>query len=450
MLAHTSSLLHSAGTASPATAGNSLSALFNAPAQRSAPATDFARTLDQRLFDRSSTPEPSSAAASSTAASRSTSSPEAGKPARNSTGQASTSAATKQAERSNNTASSEGPQQTDSSATPAEDSSATPAEDSSASSEEVPAEQSSTEDSSAPPGHDTGNDTPDNDQAASLAGLPAALAAAASAAGKTSPATADEDSVDTDLPLDGEAPATGKGKTSDRNSAKGAMLAAQNSGGNATSTASGSGLTPAASTQTAFGLAAAAGNTATSAALAGDKLLDPAAQAKPEASSQGSPFGLPTALRHAPSPQAQPQLPIASPPGKAAWTEEVGNQVRWMLGRAESRAELVLTPASLGKLEVSISLSGDQATAQFVASTQAARDALEQAMPKLREILEQAGLALGQTDVSTSEDRSAQDQQQGAGRGPANAGELMDDGADEAAPIHASGPIHDGLINTFA
>ncbi|MDY0073475.1 MAG: flagellar hook-length control protein FliK [Thauera sp.] len=442
MLAHTSSLLHSAGTASPATAGNSLSALFNAPAQRAAPATDFARTLDQRLFDRSSTPEPSSAAASSTAASRSMNSPEASKPARNSTGQASTSAATKQAERSNNTASSEDPQQTDSSAAPAGDNSA--------SSEEVPAEQSSTENPGARPGHDTGNETPDNDQAASLAGLPAALAAAASAAGKTSPATADEDSVDTDLPLDGEAPATGKGKTSDRNSAKGTMLAAQNSGGNATSTASGSGLTPAASTQAAFGLAAAAGNTAASAALAGDKLLDPAAQAKPEASSQGSPFGLPTALRHAPSPQAQPQLPIASPPGKAAWTEEVGNQVRWMLGRAESRAELVLTPASLGKLEVSISLSGDQATAQFVASTQAARDALEQAMPKLREILEQAGLALGQADVSTSEDRSAQDQQQGAGRGPVNAGESMDDGADEAAPIHASSPIHDGLINTFA
>jgi flagellar hook-length control protein FliK len=108
-------------------------------------------------------------------------------------------------------------------------------------------------------------------------------------------------------------------------------------------------------------------------------------------------------LRHAPATQpATPQLPVHTPAGQQGWAEDVGNQVRWMLGRAESKAELVLTPPNMGKLEVSINLAGDQTTAQFIASSQAARDALERAMPQLREALQQAGIMLGDANVSTS------------------------------------------------
>ena len=112
--------------------------------------------------------------------------------------------------------------------------------------------------------------------------------------------------------------------------------------------------------------------------------------------------GSPQLLRQAQGAQPTPQLPVQTPAGQQAWAEDVGNQVRWMLGRAESKAELVLTPPSLGKLEVSISLNGDHTTAQFIASSQAARDALERAMPHLREILQQAGIMLGDANVSTS------------------------------------------------
>ncbi len=100
-----------------------------------------------------------------------------------------------------------------------------------------------------------------------------------------------------------------------------------------------------------------------------------------------------------------PQLQVHTPAGQRAWAEDVGNRMIWMVGRGESRAELVLTPPSLGKLGVSIQVSGEQTTAHFVASTQAARDALEQAMPRLRELLQQAGINLGQADVSTSSER---------------------------------------------
>ncbi len=122
-------------------------------------------------------------------------------------------------------------------------------------------------------------------------------------------------------------------------------------------------------------------------------------------------------LRHAPATQpATPQLPVYTPAGQEAWAEDVGNQVRWMLGRAESKAELVLTPPNLGKLEVSINLNGDQTTAQFIASSQAARDALERAMPQLREVLQQAGIMLGDANVSTSQQGAGGEGQEGRGR----------------------------------
>jgi flagellar hook-length control protein FliK len=145
-----------------------------------------------------------------------------------------------------------------------------------------------------------------------------------------------------------------------------------------------------------------------------------------------------------------PQYAVPTPAGQRGWAEEVGNRVMWMLGQAQSKAELVLTPPSLGKVEVSITLNGDQTTAQFVASSQATRDALEQAMPRLRELLAQSGINLSHTDVGTSGGET-QDEAHAAGRrghhGGAN-GSIDDDETSASPPGRVQ--HHDGLVNTFA
>ncbi len=102
----------------------------------------------------------------------------------------------------------------------------------------------------------------------------------------------------------------------------------------------------------------------------------------------------------------------------------------------------------MGKLEVSITLNGDQTTAQFVASSQAARDALEQALPRLREILQQAGINLGQTNVSTSGERGAggEGSKQGgrSGRGTETSADTVE-GASRSTWLRQ----HDGMVDTF-
>ena len=93
---------------------------------------------------------------------------------------------------------------------------------------------------------------------------------------------------------------------------------------------------------------------------------------------------------------------IDTPVGARGWDAEVGQKVVWMVNRTESRAELTLTPPQMGKVDVTLTISGEQTHANFVAASPAAREALEQALPRLREILADAGITLGQASVNAT------------------------------------------------
>lgn len=92
-------------------------------------------------------------------------------------------------------------------------------------------------------------------------------------------------------------------------------------------------------------------------------------------------------------------LPVRTPVNAHGWDGEVGDKLVWMVGRQEQRAELVLNPPQLGRVEVSLTMNAGQASALFVSANPAVRDALEAAMPRLREILSDAGVTLGQAQV---------------------------------------------------
>lgn len=96
---------------------------------------------------------------------------------------------------------------------------------------------------------------------------------------------------------------------------------------------------------------------------------------------------------------ATSSLQVAQPVGTHGWSEEVGNRIVWMANRQEGRAELVLTPPQMGRIEVSLSITGDQASANFASTNPAVREALEAALPRLREVLADAGIQLGQAQV---------------------------------------------------
>lgn len=106
-----------------------------------------------------------------------------------------------------------------------------------------------------------------------------------------------------------------------------------------------------------------------------------------------------TKAASSPSPAAPTR--IDSPVGTTAWNDELGDKLVWMSNRNESRAELVLNPPHMGRIEVSITVNGDQANAVFVSANPAVRDALEGALPRLREVLADAGVRLDQAHVGS-------------------------------------------------
>lgn len=99
---------------------------------------------------------------------------------------------------------------------------------------------------------------------------------------------------------------------------------------------------------------------------------------------------------------------LRSPPGTPAWTDELGSRVSWMLERGEQVASLRLTPENLGPLEVRIAVREGETTVWFGASQAETRAALEQSLPRLREMLGASGLSLANAGVFSHTPRDPQ------------------------------------------
>ncbi len=104
---------------------------------------------------------------------------------------------------------------------------------------------------------------------------------------------------------------------------------------------------------------------------------------------------------------------IDSPAGSTNWSNQVGDRVRWMSNVKLSSAELKLHPAELGAMEIKIITEENQTKVSFITSNAAAKELIESAMPRLRELLNNSGLQLEQSDVSQkdlSDKQSGQEQ----------------------------------------
>jgi flagellar hook-length control protein FliK len=99
----------------------------------------------------------------------------------------------------------------------------------------------------------------------------------------------------------------------------------------------------------------------------------------------------------APAPTTQPN--IAVPVGSAGWPGAVAAQVQWLASSGINSATLHLSPEHLGPVQVFIDAQSSQINVSFSAAHPDTRAALEQALPKLREMFATGGLALGQATV---------------------------------------------------
>ena len=82
------------------------------------------------------------------------------------------------------------------------------------------------------------------------------------------------------------------------------------------------------------------------------------------------------------------------------WSQAFSEKMTYLVKQDIQGAEIRLNPAHLGPVEVRIAINQDQAHVTLAASQGATREALEAALPKLREMLSDAGLTLASATVS--------------------------------------------------
>lgn len=170
-----------------------------------------------------------------------------------------------------------------------------------------------------------------------------------------------------------------------------------------------------------------------------DLMSDPAMRAAPHALVEAR-----LAAADAAAPRLAPSV------GTAAWGQALGERLVWMAAGTQQTASLTLNPPHLGPLQIVVNVTNDQATASFFSAQPEVRHALEAAFPRLREMMNDAGIQLGQTTVSADTPRQNDTPDRQAERTA-----LPFPGTDPAAlglqtvhaPVRQSGR---GLVDTFA
>ena len=84
---------------------------------------------------------------------------------------------------------------------------------------------------------------------------------------------------------------------------------------------------------------------------------------------------------------------------KQELASNIQQQVGLMMARNMKSIDIRLDPPELGSMQIKLSLGTEQASVSFVVSNQQAKDALENSIPRLRELLEQQGMQLADSNV---------------------------------------------------
>jgi len=145
--------------------------------------------------------------------------------------------------------------------------------------------------------------------------------------------------------------------------------------------------------------------------------------------------------------------------GTQAWDNQVSQRIVYMVGK-EQAATLTLNPPDLGPVQIVLNVTNDQATVAFSSDQLDVRQALENALPRLREMMSESGIALGNATVDANVPDGRQQQQDSERRaqgGQRGAGGLTGDGQDAAPAVNEVAPrtrtvsLGDrGMVDLFA
>lgn len=151
------------------------------------------------------------------------------------------------------------------------------------------------------------------------------------------------------------------------------------------------------------------------------------------------------------TPAATTVVAVATPVLDPAWADAIQDRVLMLAGRNIQSAEIRLNPVELGPLQVRISIDDNSVSVAFSAAHAVTREALEMALPRLKEALSENGMSLAEASVS---DQGIANQ-----RGDGNRSRAADPGSSDAETAQEGNDLQSvtprkrapaGLVDTFA
>ena len=94
------------------------------------------------------------------------------------------------------------------------------------------------------------------------------------------------------------------------------------------------------------------------------------------------------------------QYPLSTKSSEVVSSSELATHLRVLKSSGGGEARLQLHPAELGRMTVSLIMEGDEARVSFVVENSQAKQAVEVSLPRLRDLMDEAGLSLTDADVS--------------------------------------------------
>lgn len=146
------------------------------------------------------------------------------------------------------------------------------------------------------------------------------------------------------------------------------------------------------------------------------------------------------------------QTQVTAPLNSPQFSDELGQRIRWLVGQNFNAAQIRLNPAELGPVDVRINVSGDQVSVAFNSQFGVVREAIEAALPKLREMLENQGLNLANADIGQGETSAEQSDNN---RQASTAGSELESNTEENALVAENGAnllidaTSSGLVDQF-
>lgn len=143
------------------------------------------------------------------------------------------------------------------------------------------------------------------------------------------------------------------------------------------------------------------------------------------------------------------QTEISAKFGTDRWNAEVGQKVVWMVGAEQQSATLTLNPPDLGPVQVVIQVHNDQADTTFISQNPEVRQALQDGLSVLRDMMANNGIQLGEANIHAQQQEHQHAQQnfrQQQGQDQSNTASRSE--VFSAAPVNTY--VSNGLVDTFA